>query len=139
MKVATNPHLVVDHVGRPCGACPIDPRDPRYYDPAKPKNPEVRGWVGARLESGPKLLRKGLEKGDASDPSDRHDITFEFRREPFDIPDTRFYRDRIKEGALLAADEATARICGVTFVPVERARERARRRHSGERRLAAWI
>jgi hypothetical protein len=127
LVVATNPYRTVDHLGRPCCACPIDPRDPRYYDPGKASSAEVRGHVGAQLNRSPALLREGAENGDASDPSKRWDVTWQFKRTPFQIPDTRFYRDRIREGALLAADAATAQACGKALVSVDDARIVARK------------
>jgi hypothetical protein len=137
--VATNPYRHVDHLKRPCAACPADHKDPRYFDPAKDRNVEIRGWVGARLADNPPLLRKGGGRGAGpADPSQRHDVTFEFRFAPFQIPETRFYLDRIREGALLAADEATAKAARVCFVDVAKAREAARRA-SGSDQPVSWI
>lgn len=139
LRVATNPYLHVDHLRRPCASCPADPKDPRYFDAAKDRNLEVRGWVGARLAGDPPLLRKGGGRGAGpADPSPRHDVTFEFRFATFEIPETRFYLDRIREGALLPADEATAKAAKVRFVPVEQAREAARRA-AGSDQPVQWI
>lgn len=137
--VATNPYRHVDHLKRPCAACPADFKDPRYFDPAKDRNVEVRGWVGARLPADPPLLRKGGGKGAGpADPSQKHDVTFEFRFAPFEIPETRFYLDRLREEALLPADEATANTAKVAFRPVEKAREAARKA-SGSDQPVQWI
>lgn len=146
LVVATNPYQHVDHLGRPCACCPMDVHDPRYFSKAK-HSADVSFVVGTsrsaptgwRRADNPELVRRGGGRGaGAADPSPRYDITIEFRFAAFEIPETRFYLDRIREGALLPADEATAKAAKVRFVPVEQAREAARRR-SGSDQPVQWI
>lgn len=103
LLVATNPFLAIDHLGRPCGACPVDPRDPRFYDPAKGLG-EVRGFVGARQVFG-EVTRPAPRHAEAMQQTERRSLEYTFTREPFEVPDTRFYRKRIAEAALLDATQ----------------------------------
>lgn len=124
----------------------MDVHDPRYFSKAK-HSADVSFVVGTshsaptgwRRADNPELVRRGGGRGAGSaDPSPRYDITIEFRFAPFEIPETRFYLDRIREGALLPADEATAKASKVRFVPVEQAREAARMA-SGSDQPVQWI
>jgi hypothetical protein len=101
LLVATNPFAALDHRGRPCGACPVDPRDPRYYAPAKGLG-EVRGYVGARQVFG-EVTRATPTHAELTQRTERRDLTWVFTLEPFEVPDTKFYRRQVAEGALLDA------------------------------------
>lgn len=121
LLVCTNPFLFADAEGRPCCAVGIDP-----YDPGYPKDSRgYRGpYVGARIVSAD-LVRKGDESFTADGNNagglraDRHDRVWGFKREPFKIYETDYYKRQIREWALIAADEATATKCGVKFTPVD--------------------
>jgi hypothetical protein len=122
--VATNPFHSVDDEGRPTGACPVDPRDPRFR-----KLGDVRGLVGAKREA--RLVREGMPGGGVAEPSARHEFTYQFRFAPFELHETRFYLRQIRDGGLIAANEETALLAGVRFVPVELARALAKSRSRG--------
>jgi hypothetical protein len=98
--VATNPFCATDHMGRPSGACPIDPYDPRYYD--KRRGNDIRGTVGATMIDGP-VTRHASSRASGYQQTERRDVSWSFVREPFEVPDTRFYRTQIRERALLDA------------------------------------
>jgi hypothetical protein len=102
MLVATNPFSALDHLGRPCGACPVDPFDPRYYDKRKPKV-TFRGNVGAARVAG-EVTRPAARLAELRQQTERTDIEWAFVREPFEIPETSFYKRQIAEGTLLDAN-----------------------------------
>lgn len=97
LRVLANPWLHLDHEGQPAGACPCDPDE---------HTPERR-FVGAKLQA--KLLREAdLEKRQLA----RHRITFAFDESAQDVPNTAYYRATVNSGELIAADPATAKLCG---------------------------
>ena len=100
LLVATNPYHAIDHLGRPCGACPIDPQDPRFYDPSKGMG-EVRGSVGAYQLFGEVLRKVTSREEQHSHRTERRDLQWQFKYEAFEVPDTRFYRRMLADGALL--------------------------------------
>lgn len=103
LLVATNPYCASDQHGRPSGACPMDPTDPRFYDRAKSKG-TVRGFVGATRIVG-EVTREAPPNAAARLQTERRDIQWTFAREPFELPDTGFYRKKIQEGSLLDATQ----------------------------------
>ena len=68
--------------------------------------------------------------------AERSRVTFAFESEPVDVPADgavgAYYRAGVRAGALIAADAATARACGVQFVPVADALTIARERAASE-------
>ncbi len=115
LYVYPNPFAAFDRDGHPCGVCPRAP-DADAGGPAQ--------FVGARLdrertvalqdfgENAPHELRSPMQStkysylGIAS--SDPHLAVKLLAKEPVRLPRTKFYRDRIAEGALLPVDQATA-------------------------------
>jgi hypothetical protein len=124
LMVSTNPYAAADHLGRPCGACPVDPFDPRFYDPRRGN--DVRGYVGAKQVFGD-VTRPTPAHSEAHRRTERRDLQWEFLREPFEVPDTQFYRARIAEGVLIDS---------TTSVTVARALTLARGRCKTEPR---WV
>ena len=136
LTVCTNPFAAVDHEGRPSGVAPLDPEDPRFYNPrtkvlmAPPPASDLSLLaVGARLKDKPELIR-ALDPGEAKHSlrKARYDLVWRFKYAPFQVPDTRFYRGIVLEGGLLAADDETARKCGVRFGDVKELRALTRAR-----------
>lgn len=107
LLVLPNPGHTKDHLGRPACAIPADPLEHtsfRRWIGAKPKTsvkrPKVTRMIGGQLTT--------LVEAD-------YDIEWEFSATPVEIPNTGYYRDRLKEGSLLPADEATAKAAGIKF------------------------
>lgn len=111
LRVYANPWLHVDHEGRPC--CAVARTD-------APEIPgEMRGrWVGAT----PKITVEGesvtvgtLTGYVGGEPS--HEVEWEFTDEAQLVPNFGsaggYYRDRIREGALVLADAADAKRLGI--------------------------
>ena len=100
LKVYANPWLHVDHEGRPCCTVELEEFSGR--------------WVGARptiTASGEALTVGGLTGylgGDAT-----HDVVWDFDSAPQEVPDTGYYRDRIREGALILVDASDAAKLGI--------------------------
>jgi hypothetical protein len=121
LRVFPNPFSARDKTGAPCGVCPRDPES----DGGGPGQ-----FVGARLDRGNTKVLQKLKKGDdIRSPMQR--TAYEFlgvsaldpelaaklmNAEPIEVPRTKYYRDRIAEGSLIAADEATARVAKGRFV-----------------------
>lgn len=103
LLVATNPFGARDQHGRPSGACPGDPMDPRFYDRAKSKG-TVRHFIGATLVDGG-VTRPAAKNAEAFRQTERRDIQWAFVREPLEVPDTAYYRKKIQEGSLLDATQ----------------------------------
>ena len=99
LLVAANPFCAVDPTGRPSGACPLDPHDPRFYDPSKTRA-TVRGFVGAVRVVGD-VTRPAPRNAELYQRTERRDVAWEFEREPFELPDTGFYRRQLADGVLL--------------------------------------
>ena len=127
LLVYPNPWSAFDKNGLPCGVCPRDP----YEDAGGPGQ-----FVGARVDKdrtkvlqdfaamhggggrGAKLAKHELRSpmqetryqymGVASDDPLLGELLA--GKDPIEIPLTKYYRDRLQEGSLLAADEATAKV-----------------------------
>jgi hypothetical protein len=117
MQVLPNPYRVLDAESRPTAVVPCHPR----HAPGE--------FVGAtrslvvlekaefidikRTVAGQKVVDRQLTK------YDRSKATFVFSTEPVQVPGEgavgAYYRDRVREGSLIAADQVTARACGVAF------------------------
>jgi hypothetical protein len=124
LRVYPNPWLARDRDGVPCAVVPTDPE----YDGGGPGR-----FVGARLdhnatqvlqdfgEMGKHELRSPMQRtrylyqGIAS--SDPQLARLLFATEPVALPVTRYYKLRLREGALLPADAETAALGKVRFVP----------------------
>lgn len=105
LRVYANPYAHVDHKGRAAGACSCEAINHVAVGD--------RRWVGASLH--PKLsVHKEREGGDLRAPTG--EVVFEFSNEVQTIPDTPHYKARIRDGALVPADEETADLANVPFV-----------------------
>lgn len=120
LLVYPNPYVAFDKDGHPCGVCPRDP-DADAGGPGQ--------FVGARVDHikteilqdfgkmAPHELRSPIQRtkysylGIASD--DPELATKLVSREPVRLPRTKFYRDRLIEGSIVAADLETARSASV--------------------------
>ncbi len=78
-------------------------------------------YIGARLKSATVL--DNYEPGYFLSP--RANKKYEYTTEPITLQLTQYYMDLVKDGALLAADEASAKLCGVPYVDVKTALKRA--------------
>lgn len=123
LLVLPNPWVVgcIDHLGRPAGRLPVD-----FYEHSQTpatfvgcRFAEVKEIAAAQIQ---KLGKREIEIAPA-----RHDHRIAYSREPVSIPNSAYYRDAIKRGDLIAADERTARVSGlVKFVKPEEALAKAR-------------
>jgi hypothetical protein len=82
--------------------CPDDPNPELGYGP--------RSYVGMRVEV---TKVADPEKGSRQDAS--FESTWTMDAEPSKRPDTPYYRLAVRRGDLVAADDATAKVCGVKF------------------------
>lgn len=113
LLVYPNPWAAFDKDGTPCGICPRDPE----WDGGGPLQ-----FVGARIDKSKTRVTQVLQRGDdirspmqrtayeymgisSSDPDLRQKL---FALEPIEIPNTRYYRDRLRDRALLPADKVQA-------------------------------
>lgn len=115
LLVYPNPWAAFDKTGLPCGVCPRDVE----LDAGGPGR-----FVGARLDTkNTKVLQK-FEKPQHEIRSARQLTRYEFMgiaasdpnlgtllaaKDPIEIPASKYYKERLREGSLLAANEATAR------------------------------
>lgn len=128
LLVYPNPWAAFDRNGVPCGVCPRDPE----ADAGGPGR-----FVGARVDSkntrvlqdfaagyvakfGPIVAKKLAEQEHRSPiqstfyeylgvPSCDLELAEKLSsKEPVEIPATKYYKDRIREGSLIAADKATS-------------------------------
>lgn len=100
LKVYANPWLHTDSEGRPC--CAVE----------RPEAPSR--WVGATLKVkavGEAITIGTLQGFIGGEP--RHDVTWTFSGEPQTVPNDGYYRDRIREGALVLVEEADAKRLGL--------------------------
>lgn len=112
LRVKPNPFVARDKDGIPCGVCPRDP-DRDGGGPAQ--------FVGARVsKTRTKVLQKFDEpRAELRDPLQR--TVYEYMgipgddpelaaklavAEPIEIPDSKYYRDRIREGSLVLVPDA---------------------------------
>ncbi len=122
LRVYPNPWHATDRDGLPCAIVPTDPEG----DGGGPGQ-----FVGARVSRKHTEVLQKLEEHDnlrsarqrtryeylgtpSADPELAQKL---FACEPVEIPRTKYYRQRLREGALFAADEATARAGKVRFIP----------------------
>ncbi len=117
LNVVANPWMHIDSQGRPAGACPMD------------LPPGVQGFVGASVSrEHTKILRKGSHYQDHV-----QDTVWEFDLSPQVVPDTPYYRGRLRTGEILPADEKAARAAGhASFTKPEDALAKARERAIAE-------
>jgi len=115
LRVYVNPYTYIDHEGRPAG---VYPHDPAY----------LPGQMHVGLT---RLQTTVTEKRDPS-KDDRppvfdlvHHYDPEVQEVP-DIPGQPHYRNGIREGSLIPADEATAKAVGMPFEDPSLVLERAR-------------
>ena len=108
LNVYADPYGALDHEGRPAHACPTDPTH----------TPGARRWVGAGLSAETKLVDKLYDDVAKAVAGGLHehpqDTVFAFETEPVTLPSTPYYRERIRHGELIPADEKTAREAGAT-------------------------
>lgn len=126
LSVFANPWTYIDEHGRPVGVCMVDVN----------QHVAERRWVGARV--GAELLEKAqveVVRGRTHETrSARHKLHIEYATEPEEVPNTAYYRERVRTGDLFAADAKTALVSGLlAFTPVAAAEAKAR-----ETALAQW-
>lgn len=125
LNVLPNPWTYIDHRGRPAGVVPVEPPREATYAP-----PTTLRAVGAKVGKvrqvrAARHQRVGTAVGEIVKA--RHDLEWEFSDEPTTVPFSAYYRAKVRKGELLAADEPTARACGVKFVEPKAALEKARK------------
>lgn len=120
INVLPNPFIARDKFGRPCAVCPRDP-DQDSGGGAK--------FVGAKVDQAATVVTQKLRRGDdmrsaqqrtfykyLGIASDDPELAAKLAAaEPVNIPLTRYYRDRLREGALIVADKASAEVARVKF------------------------
>jgi hypothetical protein len=116
IRVVANPHHVLDHKGRPACTVAVEPKGAGVH----------LGYVGAKIDRANTKASRVKSKGDIREP--RQDTTFLFSPDPVTLLGTPYYRDALRTGALLPADEATAKWAGLDFKPVSEALELARKK-----------
>lgn len=126
LSVFANPWTYIDEHGRPMGVCTVDVN----------QHVAERRWVGARM--GAELLEKAVVERVRGRTHEvrhaRHKLHIEYALEPEEVPNTAYYREQIRTGALFAADAKSAAVSGLlTFTPVAVAEAAAR-----EAALANW-
>jgi hypothetical protein len=111
LKVYANPWLHVDHEGRPC--CAVE----------RTGSPEIAGeingrWVGATPKVSVKgeCITVGTLTGYAGADAE-HEVTWDFSADVQLVPNFGaaggYYRDRIREGALVLENDADAKRLGL--------------------------
>lgn len=109
LMVLPNPWTFIDHLGRPAGTCPCDPFEHRPNPGAK---------VGARVSEvkvqRAQQTRRIGGRETVAVPGDFYPI-WEFETEPVRLPNTGYYRDRIRERELIPTDQRTAALAGVEW------------------------
>lgn len=112
LYVWANPWHALDHLGRPAGHCPRE---------RKPSTIGHAGYVGCRcVASEPEKL----PVDSAATPD--QDTCWQFSTDAQKVEDTPYYRARVRFGELFAANELTAKMCGVKFVPLAKALDAAK-------------
>lgn len=112
LRVRVNPGLHLDDKGRPCCAVPLDPELPSTI---------IGRYVGAIPNVAPHSGAVLTVAGVTSDPGvfEQNEITWTFDTATvFELENTAWYRQMLREQALLPADEFTARSAGVEFQTV---------------------
>ena len=108
LRVFPNPWVYIDHLGRPAGRLPFDAFE----------HSQSPGAVGAeicdvKLVAAATVMRVAGRALEVQFP--QHDTRIKYTRDPVSIPASNYYRDAVKRGDLVAADQETAALCGVTF------------------------
>lgn len=118
--VYPNPYAAFDKDGHPCGVCPRDPDadagGPGQFVGARVDKDKTEilqdfGKMAAHELRSPMQRTKYSYLGIASDDPELPGKLAS--KEPVRLPRTKFYRERLIEGSLLAADAATARSANV--------------------------
>lgn len=120
LLVWPNPFHALDHEGRPAGVLPYEPEGngTTTFDD--------RRFVGAQLKS---EITQRFPRGDARQSIQR--TWFEFTDVAIRVKNTAYYSQAIARGEIFAADEESAKLCGIdkSFLEpgslLERAREEA--------------
>jgi hypothetical protein len=112
LRVFPNPWAARDKDGVPCGVCPRD---------VEKDGGGRASFVGARIDPQHTKVLQELAETEIRKPQQRTRYQFmglaaddpQLREkmlalEPIELPETRYYKDQIAQGALLAADAATA-------------------------------
>jgi hypothetical protein len=121
MQVLPNPYRTLDADGNPTAVVPCHPRHaPGEFVGAtralvvleEAKFIDVKKTVGGKAVIDRKLAAY-----------DRSKASFVFSNEPTPVPAEgavgAYYRDRVREGVLVAADKRTAQQCGIAFESVD--------------------
>lgn len=128
VRVYPNPYCHLDHEGEPQGVYPDDP-DISAGD---------RRWVGATLDLDRTKVLEVFKRDDprhGSQVAPAQTTKFRFETAPVMRPMSKHYRDGIRTGCLVAADEVSAKFAGIKdFIPPEKALARER-----ERAIARWV
>lgn len=119
MQVLPNPYRSLDADGKPTAIVPCHSRHApgEFVGATKTLNVLQKATTIdiKRVVNGRTVIEPMIEQFDRSKAS------FTFSLEPVQVPAEgavgAYYRDRVREGSLVAADEATARKCGVAFEP----------------------
>lgn len=128
LTVRTNPFFFIDHHGCPAG------RVDRELVPGRNGSwTRATNYIGARLAANPDIEREGPSIGDKKAEvgkfaKAKHHVRYVFRRGDVLVEATKYTKRQVAEGALIAADEATAKLCGVKFRDPELVREEWRKR-----------
>lgn len=128
LQVIPNPYGVLDADGKPTAIVPCHSRHaPGEFVGATKTMVELAPaeYVDvAKVVGGRKVIEQKLAQYDRSKAS------FAFLTEPVEVPADgtagAYYRDRVREGALVAADQYTAGKCGVQFEQPEKVLTRER-------------
>jgi hypothetical protein len=120
LRVLPNPYAALDGYGRPAGIVPCDPHE---------HTPDRR-FVGAHIAD--VVVHDDFPSHELR--SNRQDTRWGFATEPVEIPRTHYYVERLREGALFPADEATARMAGIPFESPAKRLEKAK-----AAALAQWV
>jgi hypothetical protein len=124
LLVVPNPFCVpLDRRGRPCGLVQYDPEHvsgpPRY----------IGGDLDVKV-----IERRELTFRTKDHRKSKLDVMAMFDVAPLQIVDSAYHRQMVKDGGLVAADESTAKRCGVEFASPPSVIEKAR-----AAAVAAWV
>lgn len=130
MRVYPNPFAAFDKDGHPCGVCPRDPES----DGGGPGQ-----FVGARIDSKETKVLQDFGKSAKFGDHAAHELRTPLQRtkysylgissmdpelptllankEPVEIPVTSYYKERLREGSIVAADLETAQRARTPFTP----------------------
>ncbi len=122
LQVIPNPYGVLDADGKPTAVVPCHSRHApgEFVGATKTMiESEPAQYVDVKkVVNGKKVIEQKLAQYDRSKAS------FTFSTEPVDVPADgtvgAYYRDRVREGALVATDKFTAQKCGVQFEQPEK-------------------